>query len=51
MRVPYSTWIKIIRQAQRIGTFDFCGAEVAKVAIYLALEHVGLWQGEDVEWS
>ena len=51
MRMPYSIWTKIIRQAQRIGTFDFCGEEVAKVAICLALEHVGLWQGEEVEWN
>jgi hypothetical protein len=51
MRVPYSTWTRIIKQSQHIGTFDFCGLEVAKIAVCLALQHVGLWQGEEVDWS
>jgi hypothetical protein len=50
MRVSLSIWERILEQAHSKGTFDFCGKEVTRIAVFLALDHVGLWLGDDAEW-
>lgn len=50
MRVSLMVWERILKQARSKGTFDFCGKEVARIAVLIALDHAGLRTEDEVEW-